>query len=130
MGINLKYFWAYGERPMRFWEKLKVGLLHAFAVGPGEGGVTAEERALLEKAARLVVKRDMVAPTVLFLESVGPLGFLGSQLLHALTPLLDLVCSQAELEQMAHLLEKRESVSLLVAMIQKEDKRWTPRTCV
>lgn len=85
--------------------------------------MTAEERALLEKVAQLIVKRDMAAPAVLLLESVGPLGFLGSQLLHALTPLLDLVCSQAELEKMAHLLEKRESVSLLVEMIQKEDER-------
>jgi hypothetical protein len=84
--------------------------------------VTAEERALLEKVARLIVKRDMAAPAVLFLESVGPLGFLGSQLLHALTPLLDLICSQAELERMAHLLEKRESVSLLVEMINSSQQ--------
>jgi len=84
---------------MRVWERLRGGLAHAFAMGPGEGGVTVEERALLEKVARLIVKRDMAAPAVLFLESVGPLGFLGSQLLHALTPLLDLICSQAELEK-------------------------------
>jgi len=96
--------------------------VHAFAIGPGEGGVTAEERALLEKVARLIVKRDMAAPAMLFLESVGPLGFLGSQLLHALTPLLDLVCNQAELERMAHLLEKRESVSLLVEMINSSQQ--------
>lgn len=109
------------ERPVRFWGKLKTSFAHAFTIGPGEGGVTAEERALLEKVAQLIVKRDMAAPAVLLLESVGPLGFLGSQLLHALTPLLDLVCSQAELEKMAHLLEKRESVSLLVEMVQKAE---------
>jgi len=99
------------------WKRLREGLAHAFALGLAEG-VTAEEQALLEKVARLIVKRGMAAPAVLFLESVGPLGFLGSQFLHALTPLLDLVCNQAELERMAHLLEKRESVSLLVEMIQ------------
>jgi len=107
---------------MWVWKKIRRSFARAFALGLGEEGVTAEEQALLEKVARLIVERDMAVPTVLFLESMGPVGFLGSQLLHALTPLLGLVCSQVELKKMARLLEKRESVFLLVEMIQKRDE--------
>ena len=123
MDINLKYFRARGGQPMWVWQKIRRSFAYAFALGLREEGVAAEEKVLLEKVVRLTIERDMAVPMVLFLESMGPVGFLGSQLLHALTPLLGLVCSQVELEKMARLLEKRESVFLLVEMIQKEDDR-------
>jgi hypothetical protein len=62
----------------------------------------------------------MAAPALLFLESLGPLNFLGSQVLHGLRPFLELACDATELERLAAVLEQRDSVSRLIAMIQEQ----------
>ncbi|MGH9429682.1 MAG: hypothetical protein ACRD2L_25635 [Terriglobia bacterium] len=105
---------------MPVWEKLRQELVHAFAVEPTGSALAPEETALLEKIATLVVKRGMAVPAVLFLESVGPLNFLGSQVLHGLRPFLELVCNATEMERLATVLEQRESVSHLITLIQEQ----------
>lgn len=105
---------------MPLWEKLRQEFAHAFAVEPTGSPLAPEETALLEKIATLVVKRGMAVPAVLFLESVGPLNFLGSQVVHGLRPFLELVCSPADMERLATVLERRESVSHLIALIQAQ----------
>jgi hypothetical protein len=79
-----------------------------------------EDLALLDKLARLVVSRGMAAPALLFLESVGPLNFLGSQVLHGLKPFLELVSDPKDVERLALVLERRESVEQFVSLIQKQ----------
>jgi hypothetical protein len=102
------------------WGKIRKEFLHAFALAPAEPEFPAEERVLLEKIARLVAKRGMAVPALLFLESSAPLNFLGSQLLHGLRPFLELVCDPAEMERLAVILERRDSVDQLVSLIQKQ----------
>ncbi len=60
----------------------------------------------------------MAAPATVFLESVGPMNFLGSQALHFLTPILDLACKTSEIEHVAHLLERRDTVPRLIVLIE------------
>lgn len=103
---------------MSLWEKLRQECVHAFALTPTESALAPEETALLEKIAGLVVKRGMAVPAVLFLESVGPLNFLGSQVLHGLRPFLELVCNATEMERLATVLERRDSIPQLITMIQ------------
>ncbi len=79
-----------------------------------------EDAALLEKVAHLIVKRGMALPALLFLESLGPLNFLGSQVLHGLSPFLELVCNATEMERLASVLERRDSVPRLIAVIQEQ----------
>ena len=105
---------------MNLWGKLRKEFVHAFALSPIEPAFASEDAALLEKVARLIVKRGMALPALLFLESLGPLNFLGSQVLHGLRPFLELVCDATEMERLASVLERRDSVPRLIAMIQEQ----------
>ncbi len=105
---------------MNLWGKLRKEFVHAFALSPIEPAFASEDAALLEKVARLIVKRGMALPALLFLESLGPLNFLGSQVLHGLRPFLELVCNATEMERLTVILERRDSVSRLIAIIQEQ----------
>jgi hypothetical protein len=99
---------------------LKASLKTAFAIRTSADPLTAEEVALLDKVASAVVARRMSAPAVLFLESAGPMNFLGSQALHFLTPILSLACDTREIELAAQLLERRDAIPRLVALIEAQ----------
>ena len=66
----------------------------------------------------MIVKRGMAAPATVFLESMGPMNFLGSQALHFLTPIIEFAFHAKEVEQVARLLERRDTISRLIAMIE------------
>src|SRR5438876_12438524 len=100
------------------WDKVRAELSHAFSTNSTAEVFTTEDLALLERVANAVVKRGMAAPATVFLESVGPMNFLGSQALHFLTPILDLACKTSEIEHVAHLLERRDTVPRLIVLIE------------
>lgn len=97
---------------------LRAGLRHAFAVRPEPQGFTMEDLALLERVADAIVARRMAAPATLFLDSMGPMNFLGSQALHFLAPIVECVLTHTELAQIARLLEQRDSLHRLAALIE------------
>ena len=99
-------------------QDLRAGLRHAFAVRPEQEAFTTEDLALLERVADTIVTRGMVTPATLFLESMGPMNFLGSQALHVLSPIIECVLSGTELRQIARLLERRDSIHRLIALIE------------
>jgi len=72
----------------------------------------------MERMAAAIVTRGMAAPATVFLESMGPMNFLGSQALHFFTPIIDLVFNAKEVEQVARLLERRDTVTRLIAVIE------------
>jgi hypothetical protein len=108
---------------VNLWKRWRKEFAHAFALNPTGGDLTQEDVALLEKIAHGIVRREMAAPALLFLESLGPLSFLGSQALHGLTPFLELVGNEKELERLAIILERRDSIDRLITLIQE---RMTP----
>lgn len=73
---------------------------------------------LLERLASTIIDRRMAMPALLFLESMGPMNFLGSQVLHFLAPLLNLACRAAEFDRAARLLERRDTIPRLIALIE------------
>ncbi len=93
-------------------------LRHAFAVMPEGQPLSGEDMALLERVADAVIHRRMAAPALLFLESMGPMNFLGSQALHFFTPLLNVVFPQRDIERIALLLERRDTLARLAAIIE------------
>jgi hypothetical protein len=93
-------------------------LRHAFALGPEGEPLSAEDTALLGRVADAIVKRGLAAPAMVFLESVGPMNFLGSQALHFFTPLLEVAFPQREVERIARLLERRDTLPKLTALIE------------
>ena len=69
-------------------QDLRAGFKHAFAVRPEQQDFTTADLALLDRVARAIVTRGMATPATLFLDSMGPMNFLGSQALHFLTPII------------------------------------------
>ncbi len=107
---------------------IRAGLAHAFAVPSDQGALAPEDLALLERVADTIHRRGMAAPAVMFLESMAPMNFLGSQALHFMNPIIELAFSADEVEQVARLLERRETISRLITLI--EAKSVTPEVSV
>jgi hypothetical protein len=93
-------------------------LRHAFALSSEGEQLSVEDQALLERVAHTVLSRQLGVPAVLFLESVGPMNFLGSQAVHFLLPMLELACDAHEIERAARLLERRDVISRLIELIE------------
>ncbi|OHB74481.1 MAG: hypothetical protein A2Z34_08305 [Planctomycetes bacterium RBG_16_59_8] len=104
---------------------IKEKLRHAFAVESPEDAISAEDRRILEKVAREVVRRRLTTPALMFLESVRPLNFFGSQAMVFLQPIAAFVVSPQEVERFALILEKRKSIDTLMEIIEKDDHERT-----
>lgn len=98
--------------------QLQAGFRHAFAVRPESQPLSMEDVELMERVADVIVKRGMAAPATVFLESMGPMNFLGSQALHFFTPIIECAFNVKEVEQVARLLERRDSIPRLIAVIE------------
>jgi hypothetical protein len=101
---------------------IRAHLRHAFAIAPEGQPLSVEDIALLERVADAVIKRGMVAPATMFLESMGPMNFLGSQALHFLTPILEVVFPARDIERVALLLERRDTLPRLAAIIESRSE--------
>jgi len=77
---------------------------------------------LLDKIAEFIASRRMGAPALLFLESVRPLHFLGSQVMFFLAPFANVLFSGQEFEEFATILEKEENVRYLIHKIDLLDE--------
>jgi hypothetical protein len=97
---------------------LRTGLRHAFSTHTDRQPLSMEDVALMERIADVLVRRGMAAPATVFLESMGPMNFLGSQALHFLAPIIDCAFEAKEVEQVARLLERRETSARLIAIIE------------
>ena len=114
---------------MRSWSKdhltsrlrrLCQGVRHAFATESVASALSTEDIEFLERIADALVKRRMGAPASIFLESMGPMNFLGSQALHFLTPIIECAFDGKDIERLARLLERRDTVSRLIALIESD----------
>jgi hypothetical protein len=85
---------------------------------PATPALSDEDVALLERIADALVKRGMGAPATMFLESMAPMNFLGSQALHMLIPILECAFDAKDMERIARLLERRETISRLVTFME------------
>ncbi len=94
------------------------GFKHAFTT-EGEK-LEDDDTVLIRKLADFVVRRDMSVPAVMFLESVRPLNFIGSQSMVFFKPILSRFFSRYEYDRIANILEKREVVDLLIREIEKK----------
>ena len=108
------------------WEKVRAELSHAFSTTSAVQVLMPEDFALLERVADAVVKRGMAAPATVFLDSLGPMNFLGSQALYFLTPIVEWAFQAKEVEQVARLLERRDTISRLIAIIDTKSAPQAP----
>ena len=102
------------------WRQLHQGLKHAFSTLPPSSPLSREDLELMERIADALVKRRLAAPAAMFLDSMGPMSFLGSQALHLLTPVIECALEGKDIERVARLLERRDTITRLVALIESK----------
>lgn len=117
-----------------FWQRIKDAFLHAFSVEKGtEDELTQEEIETLDVLAERVVKMGMATPAIIFLESMRPMGYLGSQLMLFFRPIIDTAVDGANIavnpfglkmsaefyNRLQRVLEKRASIEALIVRIEK-----------
>lgn len=69
----------------------------------------------------VTVRYRMTVPAILFLESVKPLSFVGSQAMYFFEPMVRAIFPVPEYERFAALMERRESVEALLVAIERRD---------
>ena len=98
------------------------GWRHAFAVeSSGDFEPSDEERRVADRICRELVRRRLATPALMFLEMSRPLNFLGSQLLHFLSPVLSGLTQSHGHRRLAAFLEHRGSVDYLCRRIEELD---------
>ena len=81
--------------------------------------LTEDERKLLDDVADGIARRRLTPAAMFFLESVKPMGYVGSQMLIFLRPMISVVWSNpARWDQLQQILEKRGSIELLLKRLE------------
>ena len=89
----------------------------------GEYLVTPEQQELVERLARRVARLDLAMVAIFLIESVRPLNFVGSQLMHFFSPIVYTFGDFQDYRVLAELLQERESVDYLLDAIETEERR-------
>ncbi len=90
-------------------------------VPPEEKVLAEEEAAVIEKLAQKVVDRSMTVPAIMFLESVKPLNFIGSQAMVFFEPIVQSVFNFRDYDTLRTALEKRPTIEILIQRIEALD---------
>ena len=96
------------------------------------------DQELLERIGKWIAERRLTAPAIIFLESHRPLNFVGSQAMVAASPIVHflepffqgLVGTGYEhrlFKQFSELLEKRETIELLIIEIERANQDFRAR---
>jgi hypothetical protein len=93
--------------------------------GPGpredEPGLGPEDAALLDRMAAWLAERRLATPAILFLESVKPLNFVGSQMMFFFEPVVRAVIEGGSYSRFASIMEERENVEEFLRRIEAAD---------
>lgn len=93
------------------------------ALEKGRPARTPEDDKLLDRIAAGVVRFGMTVPAIFLLESSKPLSFVGGQFLHFLSPMVHSLVDASEMDRLAHLLERRDTLEELLVRIEREDQK-------
>ena len=78
-----------------------------------------EDLAMLDELADAVVARHLATPALFFVESMRPLGFVASQLMVFLRPMIAMIWTDPHRwDQLQKILEKRESMELFAQRLE------------
>lgn len=82
---------------------------------------TPEQRAAVDRLARFAVRFGLTVPAILAIESMTPLAYSGSQLMHLLTPSIAVFLSPVDWEALSTLLEHRRGLEVVLRRIEQLD---------
>jgi hypothetical protein len=84
-----------------------------------DAALSADDRAMLDELAAAIARRRLATPAIFFLESMKPIGFVGSQAMILLRPLIALVWSApARWDQVQRVLEQRGAIEALLGRLE------------
>lgn len=83
--------------------------------------LTDSQRELLDKLADRVVQLRMTVPAILFLESVRPMNYIGSQVMVFFAPVVRGFFGLPEWDELRLVLERRESIAYFLDLIEKRE---------
>ena len=83
--------------------------------------LTPKQEEILNKIAFKVVQWRMTVPAILFLESVKPLNFVGSQMLVFFEPFVQTFFTVRDYNEFVRMMEERENVERLLQRIEELD---------
>ena len=84
-----------------------------------EAALSDEDRAFLDKLADGLARRRLNTVALFFLESMKPLGFLGSQAMHFFRPIVSVLFSSSDAyDRLTAILERRGSIELLLRRLE------------
>ncbi len=98
-----------------------AGEAAARTAGRDDRGLSPEDEELLDRIAAGTTRRGMALPAIFLLESSKPLSFVGSQFLHFLSPIVHTVLEARDLDRLAVLLERRQTVEELIVRIERAE---------
>lgn len=84
--------------------------------------MTPEDRAFLEDLSVWLAERRMSTPAILFLESVKPLNFIGSQVLYFFEPMVKAVIQGKNYTRFARIMESRDNVEIFLELMEAADE--------
>jgi hypothetical protein len=88
---------------------------------PFEETLTPRQRELIDRLARRVVDMRMTTPAILFLESVRPLNYIGSQVMVFFAPVVRGFFGLLEWDELRVVLERRESIGYFLDLIEAKE---------
>ena len=68
-----------------------------------------------------IVNKRMTTPAILFLESVRPLNYVGSQVMVFFAPTVRIIFDLPEWDELRMILERRESIAYLLDLIEDKE---------
>ena len=83
--------------------------------------ICQQQEEILTKIARKVVHWKMSVPAVLFLESVKPLNYVGSQMMAFFEPFVHALFSWKDYDEVRKMMEERGTVEKLLQRIEQLD---------
>ncbi|MDH4222169.1 MAG: hypothetical protein OEV55_01370 [candidate division Zixibacteria bacterium] len=86
-----------------------------------EKGLTPAQQEILDRIAKKVVLWKMSTPAILFLESVKPLNYIGSQMLVFFEPFVQTIFSWKDYDEFRKMMEERGNMEKLLQTIEKFD---------
>ncbi len=85
------------------------------------GELTERQRDLLDRMADRIVRLRMTVPAILFLESVRPMNFVGSQVMVFFAPVVRGFFGLPEWDEVRLIMERRESIGYFVDLLERKE---------
>lgn len=86
-----------------------------------EASLSDRQRELMNRFADRVVQMRMTTPAILFLESVRPLNYVGSQVMVFFSPVVRGFFGLPEWDELRLVLERRESIGYFLDLIEAKE---------